>query len=148
MMTPDRITTPELYLEIAKLVARRGTCGRLQVGCVITQENRIVSTGYNGVLKNEHHCQEMLCDLTKSCNRAVHAEANAIYFAANMGISLKGATIYCTHSPCIDCVEAIVQSGIKRVVFEEMFREQEPLNRLIANHIIVCQGKEENPVFA
>jgi dCMP deaminase len=137
----ERLNRNELNIGIAKLISQRGTCERLQVGCVITMDGRLISSGYNGPLPGENGCHG-ICDTTASCNRAVHAEANAIYAAARNGIALKGSTIYCTHSPCTDCVEAIVQSGIIEVVFEELFRDKEPLNRLRALGIKVLQYKD------
>lgn len=138
----ERISNVDLYLGIANLIAKRGRCLRLQVGAVITLDNRIISTGYNGPLKNESDCNKDSCDLKSSCTRAVHAEANAIYFAARMGISLKGATIYCTHSPCIDCCEAIVQAGIVEVIFTDEFRDPNPLDRLTLNGVKVYMGEK------
>jgi len=127
----ERITRRDLYLQMAKLMSQRGTCGRLQVGSVITIENRIIATGYNGPVKDDHECNDINCFLGETCKRAIHAEANAIYFAAKNGIKLQGATIYCTHSPCIKCAEAIIQSGIKVVEYSEEFRDTEPLKVLL-----------------
>lgn len=126
----ERIERTELNLQIAELISKRGTCKRLQVGAVITQDYRIVATGYNGPLPSEYSCNERNCELNQSCTRAVHAEANAIFFAAKKGIALEGATLYCMYSPCTDCAEAIVQAGIKTVVFREFFRDSNPVNRL------------------
>lgn len=129
----DRLTRTELNLGIARLISLRGTCERLRVGCVIVKDDRIISTGYNGPLPREEHCSPCACDKSVSCIRAVHAEANAIYHASRIGISLENATMYCTHSPCTDCVEAIIQAGIKAVYFIEKFREDGPIERLITN---------------
>lgn len=140
-----RITTDALYLQIATQISKRGTCGRLQVGCVIAVDKRIISTGYNGPLPNEPHCDLLMDPLAnklcknESCIRAVHAEANAIYAAAKNGNALKGGTIYCTHSPCIDCAEAIVQAGIVRVYFKETFRDDTPVKRLRNSGVEVIQ---------
>lgn len=116
----ERITRTQLYLQIAGLIALRGTCDRAQVGCVITQNNRIVSTGYNGPLPGQSPCAEV-CDTTCSCERAVHAEANAVASAAKEGISLNGATLYCNYSPCTKCAELIIQSGITTVIYEKLY---------------------------
>lgn len=143
-----------LYLNIARLFARHSRCKRLQVGCVITKEHRIVSSGYNGPLPNEQDCSliedvELIgatpveyCSRQKSCLRAVHAEANAIYAAAKLGISLQGSILYCTHSPCNDCVEAIIQSGIKEVYYIEEFRESS-MGRLYTHAVKVTQWTPE-----
>lgn len=138
----ERMTIVEQYMRIAQLISERGSCHRLKVGCLIAKENRIVSTGYNGILKNEQECDFGILDqhcVEASCIHAVHAEANAIYAAARMGISLQGSLIYCTHSPCTDCVEAIVQAGICKVYFGELFRDQAPLTRLRSQGLLVEQ---------
>ena len=124
-----RIERDELYLEMAHLMSKRSTCGRLQVGCIITYNNRIISSGYNGPLPHESQCQGV-CNVSLACERAVHAEANAIYAAARAGVSLQGATIYCTHSPCMKCAEAIVQAGIAYVKYVHDYRDQRCLDRL------------------
>lgn len=112
-----RISRQELNMNIALLISKRATCVRGQVGAVIVNEGRIISTGYNGPLPNEPHCDSVNCDLSKSCTRAVHAEANAIYNASRNGLSLEGCELYCTYRPCRKCFEAIVQSGIKSVYY-------------------------------
>ena len=126
-----RIERDKLMLQVCKLIAKRTTCKRLPegVGCVITQENRIVSSGYNGSLPGEDHCGEQ-CDLNNTCKFAVHAEINAIGFAAKQGVNLKGATLYVTHSPCETCSGLIIQAGITRVVFENLYRINDHLPRL------------------
>lgn len=113
----ERITREDLNMNIALLISKRATCVRAQVGAVITRDGRIISTGYNGPIKNEPHCNPKDCDVSKSCTRAVHAEANAIYNATKQGTSLDGAELYCTYRPCQKCFEAIVQSGITTVYY-------------------------------
>jgi len=116
-------------MRISDVIALRGSCQRAQVGCVIVKDGRIVSTGYNGVLANEA-CDAYNCDIKNKCINAVHAEANAIYFAAAHGISLDGCTLYCNFSPCMKCAEAIIQAGIKKVIFRKVYSDVNPLNRL------------------
>jgi dCMP deaminase len=115
-----------MYLDVARVISQRGTCKRLQVGCVIARDNRIIATGYNGPPSGEPHCSEETCDLSKSCMRAIHAEENAICFAAREGISLSDTTLYCMYSPCIRCARMIVQSGIETVVFTDFFDRDYP----------------------
>lgn len=134
-----RISRDELYIEVASLMSKRSTCGRLNVGCVITKDGRIIATGYNGPIKNHLHCDETNCDQNKPCSISVHAEANAISFAARFGVELLGTVIYCTHAPCIKCAELIVQSGITEVVYKEGFREVGGLALLNQNKVYVRQ---------
>jgi dCMP deaminase len=124
---------------IANEVGKRGTCRRAQVGAVIARSGRVISTGYNGPSPAEPPCTPPLCDISKPCTRAIHAEANAIYFAARHGVSLNGAALYVTYSPCVKCCEAIVQSGIAEVHYLKEFRETDHLDLLRASGIIVKQ---------
>ena len=105
---------------MAKIVASKSKAKRLQVGAIIAKDDRICSTGYNGMprgLTNE--CEEN--NVTKQ--EVVHAELNAILFAARNGISTDGADIHITHAPCRGCAGAIIQSGIKRVFYGEAYRD-------------------------
>ena len=82
----NRPSRDQLYISIARLIATRGTCMRAKVGCVICRDNRIISTGYNGPPKGTPHCSPKICNINVHCERAIHAEANAISFAAKEGI--------------------------------------------------------------
>lgn len=116
--TGKRPSRDEIFMAIAKIYAMRGTCGRAKVGCIITSpEHRIISSGYNGTLIGAPHCSERNCDLTQKCQHSVHAETNAIAFAARAGLSLLNSVLYCTTAPCKTCAQLIVQSGIIRVVY-------------------------------
>lgn len=138
-MQPDRISRDSLLMGIAELYSRRGTCGRLQVGCTITRNGRTISSGYNGPLPYDSACSTSKCDITTPCNKSIHAEANAIAAAAKEGISLAGTVIYCTHSPCITCASLIIQSGITEVIYKELFRDNAGLLLLTTNNIKVSQ---------
>ncbi len=127
-MEDKRLTRADYFINSALLVSMRASCRRMAVGAVIVLDNRIISTGYNGPAKGLV-CSTK-CDLTQSCNHAIHAEANAIYFAAKKGINLEGAILYCTHSPCKKCAEAILQVGIKEVNFLRVYRSTEGLKFL------------------
>jgi dCMP deaminase len=138
-----RINRDELYMSIAKLYSRRSTCGRLQVGCTIVKEGRAICSGYNGPLKSNIAEDTCNCELSEPCQKSIHAEANAIAFAAKKGISLENTTIYCTHSPCIKCSELIIQAGISNVVYSEDFRSSEGLLLLKDNNIKVIKYEPE-----
>jgi len=117
---PNRDLT---FAMIAKVISLRGTCLRAKVGAVIVKDKRIVSVGYNGALPEMPHCYSDTCTPDEPCLNTIHAEANAIYYAAKSGISIDGAIIYCTHSPCKKCSEAIIQAGIKEVIYIKKYRE-------------------------
>ena len=105
-----------------------------QVGAVIVKNKRILSTGYNGAPEGVKSCKEKgecirLKHAIPSATQlemcySVHAEQNAIVSAARLGVSLEGATLYCTHQPCIICAKLIVNAGIKRVVYKEGYPDQ------------------------
>ena len=114
------------FMSVAKVISSRSTCLRRQVGAVVVKESRILSTGYNGAPSGLEHCLDIGCkreeEGVKSGERhelcrGLHAEQNALLQAAVYGVSIKGATLYCTHQPCVLCAKMLCQAGIQRVVF-------------------------------
>lgn len=113
------------FLEITKVVASRSTCLRRHVGAVIIKDRRILATGYNGAPSGLAHCEDVGCireakgvpsgQRHELC-RALHAEQNAILQAALYGVSIQGATIYCTTYPCVLCAKMLINVGIREVV--------------------------------
>ena len=141
MTKGSRPTIDEYFLKIASVVAERSTCLRHHIGAVAVRDKHILSTGYNGAASGLKDCLELGC-LRDELNiksgtrheicRAIHAEQNVIIQAALHGITLAGATVYCTHSPCILCAKMLVNSKIKRFVtfgtyaddaFKNLFQE-------------------------
>lgn len=119
-----------INMSIAEVIALRGTCQRGRVGCVIVRDGRIISTGYNGSITQGKHCNELGCDLMSKCTHAMHAEANAILYAARIGISLQGASLYCTVAPCYDCAKMILQAGIHQVFYQGNYRNNDGIDLL------------------
>jgi len=123
----------EYFMGIVELVKERSTCMRRQVGAVVVKDKRILSTGYNGAPMNCPHCEETGC-LRIQMNipsgtrhelcRAVHAEQNAIVQAAYHGISLKGATLYVTDSPCVICAKLAINAGIEVIVYKGEYPDE------------------------
>lgn len=114
----------EYFLKMARVCAERATCDRRHVGAVIVRDNHPIATGYNGAPPGLAHCDEdghLLFEINgrMSCQRATHAEQNAINTAAKFGHRTEGATIYVTDQPCLNCAKAIITAGIKRVVWAE-----------------------------
>jgi len=134
-----RISRDDMLMEIALIMARRSTCNRLQVGAVVAQAGRIVSTGYAGAPAGLPHCSSETCNVSTPCTRTVHAEAGAISYAARAGISLEGSSLYCTHCPCLDCAKLIINTGIKRVLYDQAYRKTEGLELLQSAGIEVGQ---------
>lgn len=129
------------FMKIAYAVSERSTCDRAFVGCVLVQEKRILTTGFNGSPKSQPHCDEdghLIVD--GHCVRTIHAETNAIIQAALHGVSTKGATCYVTHFPCINCTKALINAGIVRLVFCVNYRTDEnAVNFLKTANIDVIQ---------
>lgn len=113
----------EIYMELAENLAKRSHCVKAKVGAVLTKDTRIISLGYNGPPAGTHNCDEEWptegCprDSKGSCSLALHAEQNAILYAAKSNISIEGSTLYVTLSPCISCARVIFTIGIKKVVY-------------------------------
>jgi len=114
------------FLEVCKVIASRSTCTHRKVGAVLVIDGQIISAGYNGAPHGEEHCTEVGCSKPEhavkfeTC-RAVHAEVNAIINAAIRGNSIKNATLYCTHAPCIMCQRVLKNARIIRIVFSEEY---------------------------
>lgn len=119
-----RASWDEYFMSIAKVVATRATCDRKHVGAVIVRDRSILATGYNGSIRGLPHCDEdghLMED--GHCVRTVHAESNAIAQAAKNGVRIDDASIYVTASPCWGCFRLIANSGIRRIVFGEFYRD-------------------------
>ena len=124
------------FMELTVQVAAWSSCFKedRQVGAVIVKNKRILSTGYNGAPEGVQSCKEKgECIRLAQCIPSgtqlekcysVHAEQNAIVSAARLGVSLEGATLYCTHQPCVICAKLIVNAGIKRVVYKDGYPDQ------------------------
>ena len=160
----------KLFTRMAELVAEQSTCCRMHVGAVLVKDNRVISIGFNGTATGQEHCEDHFAKLyqaeyTKefptyeeyhasrtfydahgkfSNDNELHAEQNAILFAAKNGISTAGSTLYVTVSPCIHCAKVIVAAGITRVFFKTLYdRSQEGIVFLDKNGIECRQLTEK-----
>lgn len=117
-----------MYMNIAYEVATLSRCNRKKVGAIIVNSGNIVAFGYNGTPSGFcNECEEN--DVTK--DEVIHAEMNAILKA---GKKTKGATMYVTMSPCVQCAKIIKQSGIESVVYDELYRHTDSLDKLKINY--------------
>lgn len=119
------------FMEMTRLVSTWSSCFKpnRQVGAVVVRDKRILTTGYNGAPAGVQSCKErgeclreklgIASGTRQEMCYATHAEQNAIIQAAKLGLTLEGATLYCTHQPCSMCTRIIINSGIKRVVYEQ-----------------------------
>ena len=124
-----RISRPQMFMQIARVVAQRATCSRLNVGAVLVKDRCILSIGYNGVPSGEEHCIGNDCEGRTICHLTIHAEYNAISHCIPFGEQV-GGDISVTHSPCRGCVNLLNHNKIARVFFETPFRDERPLEML------------------
>jgi dCMP deaminase len=130
----------ELYLDLAKRVAEESYCKRLKVGAIIVKDGNIISFGYNGTPTGmPNKCEEE--DVTFSY--VLHAESNAITKACKSPISTEGATMYITHSCCLECAKLIIQSGIKKVYFINKYRDEAGIKLLQNCGVYASQSKNK-----
>lgn len=122
----ERPSWETYFMDICILVAKRSTCLRRSVGAIVVKNKRILATGYNGAPSGVAHCIETGCmrenlkvpsgERHELC-RGIHAEQNAIIQAAFHGVSIEGATLFCTNLPCSICTKMIINAGIKKIYY-------------------------------
>lgn len=136
----------------------QSTCDRNHVGCVIARDRRIIVTGYNGAPAGMPHCdhKKPVYEVAQAvgipepdpyawprlgrdvgCRVAVHAEANALAFAAQHGLATLKADLYTTLSPCYECAKLIINAGIRRVIYDRPYRDRTGLDLLLAAGVLV-----------
>lgn len=114
-------------MDLAQNLSRKSHCVKAKVGAVISKDTRIVSLGYNGPPAGTHNCDQewpvdgCARDRKGGCSLALHAEANAILYASKNQITMEGATLYVTLSPCIACAKIIYTTGIKKVIYLDSY---------------------------
>jgi dCMP deaminase len=137
-----RLSRDTMLMDMAAVVARRGTCSRLSVGVVLSKDGRVVSMGYNGAPAGMPHCIHTM-DETEGCKNAEHAERNAIAFSARHGVALEGTEMHVTHMPCLDCARSVINAGIIRVSFLKGYRITDGVDLLRAAGIEVVDLRPE-----
>ncbi len=134
----------ERYIRMARIWGENSYCKRRRVGALIVKEKMIISDGYNGTPSGfENICED---ENGRTKPYVLHAEANAITKVARSNNSSDGATLYVTCSPCIECAKLIIQSGIRRVVFSELYHNTDGIDLLSRNGIetVLVEPKEFN----
>ena len=118
----DRPSWLEYFKQIVSVTATRSPCERLQVGCLLVKDNRIIAQGYNGFLPGcPHH--SIVKDNHEQAT--VHAEQNAITDCAKRGVSCNNAEAYITHYPCVNCMKMLCASGIKKIYYINDYKNNE-----------------------
>lgn len=149
-MSGQRVTWEEYFMMIAEVASSRCTCFSVAKGAAIVVDGHVVSTGYNGAPAGVRNCKYDIGVCRKrslgyghgeghnEC-LAVHAEANAILSAGQVGVRIRGGTLYCTHKPCSECTKLIINSGITKIVYKHDY-ESDLADILLkeANVAITC----------
>lgn len=155
-----RISRERMLMDMACVVSKRSTCTRSNVGVVVAVDSRPLVSGYNGAPRGMPHCDHTCncmrekvmeggrhvgwlhmdyCPTEIPCKIAVHAEANAVAFAAKNGIVLELSSLYTTMAPCYPCSQLIINAGIVEVVYSRAYRDVSGLHLLEAAGVRVCQ---------
>lgn len=129
----SRLSWDEYFMSIALLTASRSSCKRLSVGCVIVQDNRIITTGYNGHISGAPHVSIIRNDHEQA---TIHAEQNAIADAARRGVKLDNGVAYVTHYPCVNCFKLLVQSGIQTIKYLHDYKNDQLVSTLIQSSCV------------
>jgi len=147
----DQHQYDKLFIDMADKFGQLSHCVLYKVGCIIVKDQRIISTGYNGTLPDTLNC-ENLYGITSNWTREehhqwsidneIHAEMNAILFAAKNGIEIDGATLYSIVQPCANCLKHILQAGIKRIVYKDDYDKaniSDNIKEYIKNNNIIME---------
>jgi len=130
----NKAFNPQFWVAMAEQIAKASTC-RVEVGCVIVRRNELVGAGYVGSVSGEEHCQDVGClfvettvtgheEKKRSCIRTVHAEMNAVLRCMVRGSERDGWLMaYATHAPCLNCLKALLQVGVRDVWFKKPYRD-------------------------
>lgn len=142
------------FIDMAQLVSTWSSCFQTnrQVGAVIVKNKRVMTTGYNGAASGIKSCKERGSCLRRELNipsgtrheicYATHAEQNAIIQAAKLGVCIDGATLYCTHQPCVICAKMIINSGIKRIVYKDGYPDEFSMQLLRESGVEIVKFEE------
>ena len=145
-MADTRPSWDEYFMDITRRVATRSTCLRRAVGAILVHDKRIIASGYNGGPSGLAHCLDIGCLREKlgipsgqqhELCRGIHAEQNAIIQAARHGVSIEGATLYCTTQPCTQCTKMLINAGITEIVYAEGYPDNLARELLEESGIIV-----------
>lgn len=157
----DRVSRYDMLMMMANVVSLRATCTRSQVGVIVALDSRPLVSGYNGAPSKMPHCDHTCkckdttptefswdpsghtatcpANPSRGCDLVVHAEANAIAFAAREGVMLWTAVLFTTMAPCYNCAQLIINAGIVEVVYDKTYRDSSGLALLEQAGVRICQ---------
>ena len=129
----ERLSWDEYFSKIVNVTSERSPCERLQVGCLLVKDNRIISQGYNGFLPGCPH-ESIVRDNHEQAT--LHAEQNALMDCAKRGVSCNNSIVYVTHYPCLNCLKLLIASGIKNIKYLNDYKNN-PLTKemIIENNV-------------
>lgn len=137
----------EYFMTLAVIASSRATCNRAHIGAVLVKDNRVLTTGYNGSPAGQCHCTEVGClqdEPGGPCRRTIHAEANAVAWAARHGIAVQGCTLYISHyTPCLACSYLLAQVGCREIVYRTLYHDERSLQALSDAGITLRQFEGE-----
>ena len=132
-----RMDWKNYFMSLSYLIASRSSCDRLHVGCVLVKENHVISSGYNGFLAGHPHISRVRDNHEQA---TVHAEQNCIADCAKRGISTENSTAYITHYPCINCCKILLASGVKTIIYDEDYKNDNLVTELCNEaNIKICK---------
>ena len=117
----------EYFKEIVQITSKSSPCKRLQVGCLLVKDNRIISQGYNGFLSRLPHTSIIVDNHEIS---TIHAEQNTLMDCAKRGVSSNYCTAYITHYPCLNCAKLLYSAGIKKIYYIYDYRNDEYIKHI------------------
>jgi dCMP deaminase len=138
----------DAYMDVAERFAKLSSARRLHVGAIVVKDDRIISIGYNGMPAGwDNNCEDSIQDsddtvTLKTKPEVLHAETNAIAKLAKSTESGANATMFITHSPCLDCAKLIFQSGINNVFYRDSYRSEDGIQFLTKSGVTVTQIKK------
>jgi dCMP deaminase len=136
----SKVTPDTLFMNVAEMFAQQSSCASRKVGAVIVKDNRIISQGYNGDVEGGFNCpgKDLCLTKDKRCGGdTIHAEENAILFAAREGISTKGCVVYVTTIPCRFCMKRLFQAGIRKVIYRDDYRDMDGMKIAIECKMVI-----------
>lgn len=134
------------FLNIAQIVSNLSYAKKLKVGAIIVKDNRIISMGYNGTPSGwSNECEDEVDGKMITKSIVIHAEENAIAKLASSTESGVGATMYCTHSPCIHCARLIANVGINEFHYMNVYRSSEGLEYMAKSNILIFPNNFVEP---
>ncbi|MCY4329958.1 MAG: deaminase [Endozoicomonadaceae bacterium] len=144
----SNLNSDMIYLRMARELAAFSKCVSLHVACLLVKDGRILSTGVNGTPAGWTNCSEQFPQGKSSAHslwsnaHEIHAELNAVIWAARTGIAIENATAYVTHSPCVQCTKNLIAAGVKRIVYAERYdrtEDQQALTQFVRENGIDIQ---------